>query len=115
MSLFLDLVAVVKKGFATGLATGFFSTTEFSNRAGSPSKGFGAVVTSPIHDPIPVILDPAAYNLWFDPSMTVRRPNWRMMMRIVLAPWSPSSLQTRCSSRGANLRKSIEVLSFLAC
>jgi hypothetical protein len=69
MSLFLDLVAVAKKGFATGPATGFFSTTEFSHKAGSPSKGFGAVVTSPIHDRMPVILDPDAYNLWLDPSM----------------------------------------------
>jgi hypothetical protein len=38
-----------------------------------------------------------------------------MMMRNVLAPLSLSGLRTRCSSRGANLRKSIEMLSFLAC
>lgn len=35
-----DLAGVVRKGYSPRLATGFFSITEFSQEAGSPSKGF---------------------------------------------------------------------------
>ena len=35
-----------------------------------PSKGFGPVVTSAVHDRMPVILDPDAYDVWLDPGMT---------------------------------------------
>jgi putative SOS response-associated peptidase YedK len=36
---------------------------------GQKGKGFGPVVTTPIHDRMPVILGPDAYDLWLDPGM----------------------------------------------
>jgi hypothetical protein len=33
-------------------------------------EGFGPVETSAVHDRMPVILDPDAYELWLDPGMT---------------------------------------------
>jgi putative SOS response-associated peptidase YedK len=46
-----------------------FSSAEFSPEAGSLGKGFGPVVTSAVHDRMPVILDPDCYDLWLDPGM----------------------------------------------
>jgi putative SOS response-associated peptidase YedK len=36
---------------------------------GHEGKGFGPVVTSAVHDQMPVILDPDNYELWLDPGM----------------------------------------------
>jgi putative SOS response-associated peptidase YedK len=47
-----------------------FSRAQFSSEAGSPSKGFGPIVTSTFHDRMLVTLDPDGYDLWLDPGMT---------------------------------------------
>jgi SOS response associated peptidase (SRAP) len=38
--------------------------------AGPEGKGFGPVVTSAVHNRMPVILNPDTYDLWLDPGMT---------------------------------------------
>ena len=45
-----------------------FSSAELSHEAGPPSKGFGPVVTSTVHDRMPVILNADSYDLWLDPG-----------------------------------------------
>ena len=42
---------------------------EIGEHAGHAGIGFGPVVTSPVHDRMPVILDPDGYDLWLDPRM----------------------------------------------
>jgi putative SOS response-associated peptidase YedK len=42
----------------------------FRTSLGSPSKGFGpAGLAFPIHDRMPIILDPDGCELWLDPWM----------------------------------------------
>jgi putative SOS response-associated peptidase YedK len=42
---------------------------DFRRSLGSLTKGFGPAVTSAVHDRMPVILDPDAFELWLDPGM----------------------------------------------
>jgi putative SOS response-associated peptidase YedK len=43
---------------------------EFWIQGGPPSKGFGPVETSTVHDRMPAILNPDGYDLRLDPGMT---------------------------------------------
>jgi hypothetical protein len=61
---------LVQKGFPRGAITGFFSVAEFVSKAGSLGKGFVPVVTSAVHDRMPVIVDPDSYDVWLDPGVT---------------------------------------------
>jgi SOS response associated peptidase (SRAP) len=67
---FTGLNEVVRKGSPRRSGTALFSRAQFSSEAGSPSKGSAPVgLTLPIHDRMPVILDPDGYDLWLDPGM----------------------------------------------
>jgi hypothetical protein len=89
---------VVRKGSLRRFATGFFSETELSHEAGPPSKGFGPVVTSAVHDRMPVILDPDAFELWFAPGLRDAAASDLLMphaARLMRAQHHPSTIGGR--------------------
>ena len=66
---FTGLNEAVQKGSPRRSGTALLSRARFSSEAGPPSKGFGPVVTSAVHDRMPAILDPKSYDLGLDPEM----------------------------------------------
>ena len=63
---------------------------------GQKGKGFGPVVTTPIHDRMPVMLMPEDYDGWLDPDKTPAQ------LRAMLRPYHPDLLKAYAVSRVVN-------------